>query len=74
MQITAVNGTAFKIDVLRTAITDAEKTQTPITFLLKRGDQFQTIELDYHGGLRYPKLERVDSAPDRLDAILAPAK
>jgi predicted metalloprotease with PDZ domain len=74
MQITAVNGTAFKIDVLRMAITDAEKTQTPIKFLLKRGDQFQTIELDYHGGLRYPKLERVDGAPDRLDAILAPAK
>lgn len=74
MQITAVNGIAFKPDVLKTAITEAEKSQSPLKFLLKRGDQFETIELNYHGGLRYPKLERVDSAPDRLDAILAPAK
>lgn len=74
MQITAVNGVAFKLDVLRSAITDAEKNQSALKFLLKRGDQFQTIDLEYHGGLRYPKLERVDGAPDRLDAILAPAK
>jgi predicted metalloprotease with PDZ domain len=74
MQITAVNGTAFKVDVLKTAITDAEKNESPMKFLLKRGDQFETIELNYHGGLRYPKLERVASAPDRLDAILAPGK
>jgi hypothetical protein len=28
--------------------------------------------IDYHGGLRYPKLVRIDSMPDRLSAILAP--
>lgn len=74
MQITAVNGTAFKPEVLKTAITEAEKNQAPMKFLLKRGDQFETIELNYHDGLRYPKLERVSGAPDRLDEILAPAK
>jgi predicted metalloprotease with PDZ domain len=74
MQITAVNGTAFKVDVLRTAITEAEKGQAPLKLLLKRGNEFQTIDLDYHGGLRYPKLERVDGTLDRLDAILAPGK
>jgi predicted metalloprotease with PDZ domain len=73
MQITAVNGTAFKIDVLRAAVIEAEKSQLPLKLLVKRGDEFQTIELDYHGGLRYPKLERVDGTPDRLDAILAPS-
>ncbi len=74
MQITAINGTAFKLDALRTAVTDAKKSQTPLKFLLKRGDQFETIDVDYHGGLRYPKLERVGSAPDRLDTILAASK
>ncbi len=74
MQITAVNGAAFKPDVLRKAITDAENTQAPLKLLVKRGDEFRAIDLDYHGGLRYPKLERVDGAPDRLDAILAPSK
>ncbi len=28
--------------------------------------------LDYPGGLRYPKLVRVDAVPDRLSPILAP--
>lgn len=74
MQITAVNGVAFKTEVLRTAITDAEKSQSPIKLLLKRGDEFETIDVNYHDGLRYPKLERVEGTPDRLDAILAPAK
>jgi hypothetical protein len=42
--------------------------------LLKRGDEFITVSLDYHGGMRYPHLERVETTPDRLDEILAPAK
>jgi predicted metalloprotease with PDZ domain len=71
MQITAVNGTAFKMDVLRKAITDAKNSQEPLKFLIKRGDEFETIEVNYHGGVRYPKLERVGGAPDRLDEILA---
>ncbi len=71
MQITAVNGTAFKTDILKAAITDAKKNQAPIKLLVKRDNQFETIEVDYHGGLRYPKLERVENTPDRLDAILA---
>ena len=46
----------------------------PIKLLLKREDQFVTVSLDYHGGMRYPHLERVEATPDRLDAILAPSK
>ncbi len=72
MHLEAVNGKAFSLDVLRDAITDAEMNTSPIKLLVKRGNQFQTIEIDYHGGLRYPKLSRVEGAPDRLDAILAP--
>ncbi len=70
MQVTAVNGTAFKINVLRTALADAKKNQTPIKFLVKRDTQFLTIDVDYHDGPRYPKLERVGGAPDRLGDIL----
>jgi predicted metalloprotease with PDZ domain len=71
MQITAINGTAFKTELLRNTILDAEKNQEPIKLLVKRDNQFQTIDVDYHGGLRYPHLERVENTPDRLDAILA---
>jgi predicted metalloprotease with PDZ domain len=74
MQLQAVNDQKYTPMVLREAILAAEKSKEPIRLLLKRGDEFLTISLDYHGGLRYPHLERVESTPDRLDAILAPAK
>jgi predicted metalloprotease with PDZ domain len=74
MQLQAVNDQKYTPAVLREAILAAEKSQQPIKLLLKRGDDFVTVSLDYHGGMRYPHLERVESTPDRLDAILAPAK
>ncbi len=70
--IAAVNGEAFSIHALREAIIDAEKSMSPLKFLVQRGKQFQTIEINYHGGLRYPTLSRVEGTPDRLDQILAP--
>lgn len=70
MQITAINGTAFKLELLRETLLKAEKDSAAIQFLVKRDGHFETIQIDYHGGLRYPKLERVNGAPDRLGAIL----
>ena len=74
MQLTAVNDQKFTVDGLREVILASEKSKAPIKLLLKRGDEFLTISLDYSGGLRYPHLEKVDGTPDRLDAILAPSK
>jgi predicted metalloprotease with PDZ domain len=74
MQLQAVNDQKYTASGLHEAILAAEKSQDPIKLLLKRGDEFLTISLDYHGGMRYPHLERVETTPDRLDAILAPAK
>jgi predicted metalloprotease with PDZ domain len=74
MQIQAVNDQAFSIATLREAILAAEKSNAAIKLLLKREREFVTVTLDYHGGLRYPHLERVESSPDRLDDILAPVK
>ena len=44
----------------------------PIELLLRNGDQYRTVALDYHGGLRYPHLERDEAASDRLTDILSP--
>jgi predicted metalloprotease with PDZ domain len=74
MQLQGVNDQKFTIDGLREVIKSAEKNKEPIKLLLKRGDDFVTINVDYHDGLRYPHLERLESVPDRLDAILAPSK
>lgn len=74
MQLQAVNDQKYSAAGLRETILAAEQGKDPIKLLLKRGDQFLTVTLDYHGGMRYPHLERVENTPDRLDAILAPAK
>ncbi len=74
MHLEAVNDQKFSIANLHDAILSAEKSKEPIKLLLKREDEFVTVNLDYHGGLRYPHLERVEATPDRLDAIFAPAK
>lgn len=71
MTIAAVNGKAFDIRDLRAAIVQAEKETSPMKFLVKRGNDFQTIEIDYHAGLRYPALSRVEGTPDLLDEVLA---
>ncbi len=74
MQLQAVNDQKYTAAELRETILAAETTKEPIKLLLKRGDEFVTFSLDYHGGMRYPHLERVETTPDRLDAILAPSK
>lgn len=72
--LVAVNGKAFDPDLLKKAITDAKDSKEPIHLLIKRDDDVKTIDIDYHGGLRYPVLQPIDGAPKLLDAILAEKK
>ena len=71
-QIIAVNGTTFDAGRLKSAIKDATKTGAAMEFLVKNGDRYRTVRIDYHVGLRYPHLERDESTPARLDQILTP--
>jgi predicted metalloprotease with PDZ domain len=70
-QVVAVNDLSFSADALRRAITAAKDRPEPIRLLLKNGDQYRTIALDYHDGLRHPHLERIPGTPDRIGAIFA---
>ena len=70
-KLLAVNGIAYDADRLKEAIT-AAKTGAPLDLIVKTGDHFRTVRLDYRGGLRYPRLERIPGTPDRLSAIYAP--
>ncbi|HEX3579609.1 MAG TPA: peptidase M61 [Thermoanaerobaculia bacterium] len=74
MQIVSVNGKTYTAQVLRDAITEAEKSRKPIELQFRRGDEYKTYSIPYYDGLRIPTLERVDGTPDRLDEILAPSK
>ena len=73
VQLVAVNGMSYKADELRTAIKEA-KDGRGIELLVKNGERYKTVKIDYREGQRFPKLERVDSSPDRLTRVLSPVK
>jgi len=73
-QIIAVDNVVYDDDRLKEAITNAKKTGAPIVLLVKEGERFRNVTFDYRGGLRYPRLERDKTTPDRLDAILSPLR
>lgn len=70
--IVAVNNVAYDAKKLTALVKAAQTDTAPIELLVRSGDQFQTVRIDYHGGLRYPHLEQIPGAPARLDDILAP--
>jgi predicted metalloprotease with PDZ domain len=72
MRITSVNGHAFSDDNLRDAIRAAQNSTSPITVSATNGRQSQDYNLEYHGGLRFPHIERDKSRPDYLSEILSP--
>ena len=72
MQIIAVNGRQFSGQLLNDAIRDAKGNDNPISLIVANTGTYRVVGLDYHDGLRYPHLERVEGTPDRLDDILKP--
>jgi predicted metalloprotease with PDZ domain len=72
MRITSVNGKAFSDENLRDAIRSAQPAGAPIVLSTMNGRQAQDYAVDYHGGLRFPHLERDKSRPDYLSEILTP--
>ncbi|MEO6688621.1 MAG: peptidase M61 [Dokdonella sp.] len=69
--LVAVNGREFKAERLKDAVAAAKGSAAPIELLVKAGDEYKIVRIDYHEGLRYPHLERIAGTTDRLDAILA---
>jgi predicted metalloprotease with PDZ domain len=75
VQIFAVNDLAYDADTIKAALTAAKVADSrPIALLVKRDGRFDTVTIAYHGGLRYPWLERDAAAkgPAGLDRLLAP--
>ena len=70
--IVAVNGIPCSPEVLRQAIVEATKTSEPISLIIKADDRYRTINVNYHDGLRYPKLERLGTGPNMLEKLLTP--
>jgi len=68
-KLIAVNNRAFDADQLKTAI---KAKKSPLSLLVRTGDIYRTIELNYDGGLRYPNLEKTGQGPGSLEALLSP--
>jgi predicted metalloprotease with PDZ domain len=72
MKIDAVNGRAWSADVLREAVAAAKNNTASIQLVIENGSFTQTIQLNYHGGEKYPHLERDPSKPDIISEIIKP--
>lgn len=70
-RLMAVNDRAASPTVLREEVAAARTSRAPLRMILRNGDRYRTVELNYAGGLRYPRLERIPNTPDRLSQILA---
>jgi len=70
-EVVAVNGRKFDGNALKQAIKAAGGGSAP-QLLIHDGDVYRTVTLDWHGGLRYPRLEKVGTGSGTLDALLAP--
>ena len=72
LKIVTVNKKPWSIDALHEAIKASKGTTAPIDLTVNDEDLTRPVSLDYHGGDRYPHLERDPSRPDLLDKILKP--
>jgi predicted metalloprotease with PDZ domain len=72
MKIAGVKGRVYTHQLLLDAVNDAKDSSQPITLLVLSDDFFRTCTIDYHGGARYPHLERDQSKPDYLDELIKP--
>ena len=71
MKLVAVNGKEYSSDAIKDAVTAAAKDKNqPVELLVKNFDEYKTIRIDYHDGLKYPHLERVTGKADRLSELL----
>ncbi len=74
MKLIAVNGREYGGSAVKDAVREAAEkgNDKPIRLLVKNFDRYQTLEVNYHGGLQYPHLERIKGSKDYLDKLYAP--
>jgi predicted metalloprotease with PDZ domain len=70
MKIITVNGRPWSTDVLHEAITAAKSNTTPIELVVENGSFTGVYKLNYHGGERYPHLERDSTKPDLVGEVI----
>ena len=70
--IIAVGELPYSGDRLKDAVIAAKTDKAPIKLTIKGHDRVREVAIDYHGGLRYPHLQKVGTGETGLDKLLAP--
>jgi predicted metalloprotease with PDZ domain len=70
MKVISVNGRTWSTDVVHAAVASSNTSTTPIEFVVENGSFQETYKLNYHGGERYPHLERDSTKPDVLSDVI----
>lgn len=73
-EIVAVNSYDFSTTLLRDAVAAAADGRSQIELLLKNGNRYRHVMLEWRGGLRYPHLERTGSGTAGLDRLIQPLR
>jgi predicted metalloprotease with PDZ domain len=68
--ISTVNGSPFSKQKLEDAIGQAVRTSNPMNLTVLRDGAKLNLSVDYHGGRKRPRLERIEGSPDYLSDIL----
>ncbi len=71
-RIIAVNGRRYTQEGLADVLKASPKSTAPIELIIGSGDFFSTRSIDYHGGPKYPHLERIEGKPDLLTVLGKP--
>ncbi len=72
MKVIAVNGRKWSKDVVRASLRGSLHNQQSIAILAENGEYYNTYQVNYHEGERYPHLERNAGQPNMLDEMIKP--
>ncbi len=72
MRLISIGGRRWSGDTARDVLVRAEKSPGPVELIVGEADLVRVLHVDYHGGLRNPRLARDAARADLLSRILAP--
>src|ERR1019366_142582 len=72
VKVVTVDGKKYSNEVLRDAIKQGKGGKALLQLAVVNGEVHSTFAVDYHGGERYPYLERDASKKDVLTSIITP--
>ncbi len=71
-KVIAIDNRQFTPTVLHEAVQKTAKDSTGMDLLVKSGEYYSVHRVEYHGGEKYPHLERDESKADVLSKIIEP--